>query len=131
MAYRSDNYNGNEFLFLKKKRKDVRVPFSLDIYYPNINNNIKNINLSADKPVFKAVNMSEGGMCFTSSVKIKRGDFISFLMKIENNASFPCLTEVLWVGFSDDCYVFGCEFIKLEWYQIQQIKCYIRKHVKK
>lgn len=131
MLYKSLNFNGEECSFYKRKRKDTRVPFSLDIFYPNINNNIDNVNFSVDKPVLRAINISEGGMCFISSVKIECGDFISFLLKVGDNPSFACLVNVKWVGFLDDAYFFGCQFIKLEWHQLKQIKSYIGNYVEK
>lgn len=131
MLYKSINCNGIQCYFAEKKRKEKRVPFSFDIYYPNINNNINNINFSVDKPVLKAINISEGGMCFKSEIKIDRGDFISFLLKIDDNPSFACMSAVRWVGFLDNSYIIGCEFIKLELHQIMQIRSYILNKINK
>lgn len=128
MAYESISLSGKKYTYSKIKRSENRVPFDLEVFYPNVNNNIDKVNLDVNKPVLKAVNISYSGIGFKSSKRLKMGDFISFLLKIENNPSFPALVEVKWVGISDEAYYIGCKFIKLEWYQIKQIKAYVHKN---
>lgn len=129
MSYESTSINGEKYSYSEKKRKETRVPFNLEIYYPNVNNNIDNVNLEVNTPVLKAINISHGGICFKSSKNFKVGDFISFLLKIDNKPSFPSLVEVRWIGISDEAYYIGCRFIKLEWYQIEQIQSYVDKNL--
>lgn len=124
-------YNKKIYNYTKEKRYGLpRIPFSLDVYYPRVNNKSVSTNLNSenDFPIMKAINLSENGICFISKIHIQTGDFINFLIKIEDAPSFSCTAEVRWVGFDDHNYLLGCRLISLSLDQIHIIRDYI-KHV--
>ncbi|MFD3156346.1 PilZ domain-containing protein [Haloimpatiens sp. FM7330] len=116
--FNSDKYN-------VEKRKYKRVDFKLDLYYPVINNKSIYKNFTGDRPILTAINLSESGICFKSRIKLKKDDFISFLMKIDNNPSFWCLCEVKWVKPEEGFCIVGCEFFLLKLNQMNTIKKYV------
>ncbi|WP_035289708.1 PilZ domain-containing protein [Clostridium sp. KNHs214] len=119
--------NGN---FINKnsyeKRKYIRVDFKQELYYPLVNNESIYKNFDGRKPILSAINISETGICFKSIIKLNEGDFISFLMKVENKPSFWCLCQVKWVrSQQDNIFLLGCEFYLLSLVQLSNIREYI------
>lgn len=109
------------------KRKSPRVKFHFDVYYPHVNNKRESENMGSDVPVIETINISDSGICFLSKVKLEAGDFISFLIRIEDYPSFPCLGEVKWVEPKGNDFVVGCQFYTLSDVQIDVIRKYIKK----
>lgn len=110
------------------KRRSKRVKFSFDIYYPHVNNKWQSENQGINGPVIETENISDSGICFLSKVSLSVGDFVSFLIRIEDYPSFPCLGEVKWVEPKDNNFLVGCQFYTLSSNQVEIIRDYISKH---
>ena len=89
----TDN-NENKTLLETQKRYDLRVSYRIEIFYPIINNVSIYKNYDNSTPLMTTINISESGICFYTNLPIKIGDFISFMLKIGDNPSFWCLSEV-------------------------------------
>ncbi|WP_373898254.1 PilZ domain-containing protein [Haloimpatiens sp. FM7315] len=113
---------------LSEKRKSIRVDFSLKLYYPLINNKSIYKDYDGKRPILEAINISDTGICFKSIAKADKGDFISFLLKVDDkNPSFWTLCEVKWSKhIEDDLYILGCEFYLLTLNQLSIIRKYIK-----
>lgn len=109
--------------FLNKRFKE-RKDFTLDIYYPCVNNESVYTKYNNLEPLLKAINISETGICFVSRISLKEGDFISFLNKIGNNPSFWCLSQVRWVRDFEKLQIVGCEFFLLNQNQVEKIRSF-------
>lgn len=109
------------------KRKSPRVKFHFEVYYPHVNNKRESENIGSDVPVIETINISDSGICFLSRVKLEVGDFISFLIRIEDYPSFPCLGEIKWVEPKEKDFIVGCQFYTLSDVQIDIIRRYIEK----
>lgn len=109
------------------KRKSPRVKFHFEVYYPHVNNKWESENIGSDVPVIETINISDSGICFLSRVKLEAGDFISFLIRIEDYPSFPCLGEIKWVEPKENDFIVGCQFYTLSDVQIDVIRRYIEK----
>lgn len=110
------------------KRKSKRVKFNFDVYYPHVNNKWESENNGLEGPVIETVNISDSGICFISKVSLSVGDFVSFLIRIGENPSFPCLGEVKWIEPKDNNFLVGCQFYTLNSNQVEIIREYIEKH---
>jgi hypothetical protein len=118
------------YKYNKEKRKNLRVPYNLDVLAPFINNESSTRLSAVNGSFMKATNLSEGGISFKGNVPLKVGDFIDFLISIEGNASFKCLCEVKWVGFDDETLLAGCQFLCLTQEQVLIIRGYVNKKLK-
>lgn len=73
-------------------------------------------------------NLSEGGVGIISKIPLEKGDFLDFLLSIEGSNSFGVFVLVKWVGYDDDTFLVGCEFINLSSHQTATIREYVKKH---
>lgn len=120
-----NTYNNRKYKYEYEKRMKKRVKFELQIFYPRLNDKSINYGNNEKTPILKAINISETGICFKSNISMKKGDFLNFLMKIEDNPSFWCLSIVRWVAIDDSHFIYGLEFISLSMQQILYIRSYI------
>lgn len=127
MISKSNASNGKKYLFRCEKRVDERVDFDLEVYYPIINNDSVYKNYDLNTPLLHAINLSESGICFKSRIPLKKGDVISFLLKVEENPSCWCFSEVKWVAYNDKQYIAGCIFYLMSYENIVKIREYVRK----
>lgn len=112
-------------------RIDVRVDFKTDIYYPIVNNKSVYKDYDVSFPLLTAINISVSGICFKSRIPLNKGDFISFLLKINNYPSFWCLAEVKWVEARKEIFIAGCKFYLLKEEHINTIRNYVKSEVVK
>lgn len=112
-----------------EKRIDSRVAYGIEIFYPMINNeSLREKYEINNEPIMKALNISESGICFSSLAPANVGDFIYFMLQIEDNPSFWCFCEVKWVQKSDeDNYLLGCRFYLLSDEYLKIVKKYVSK----
>lgn len=125
MKSKSRIYKNKESSYKVEKRKYKRSEFSQAIYYPRVNYKSFDNNNKENIPVFKVLNIGQGGVAVDSAVLLQKGDVLNFLIKIEDNPSFQCMGIVKWIGFDDDRFIAGCEFMMLNMKQIQSIKDYV------
>lgn len=109
------------------KRLNKRATFKIDIFYPHINNKIEVHPKRDDQPVIRTINISETGICFLSRIELKKADFISFLIRIEDYPSFECFGEVKWLETKDENFIVGCQFYTLSSVYQNVIREYINK----
>ena len=117
--------NHKEIGLETQKRYNLRVNYRIDIFYPIINNVSIYKNYDRSNPLLTTINISESGICFSSKVSIKVGDFISFMLKIGDNPSFWCLCEAKWVENIEAHDYVGCRFYLLSDTYIKIIKDYV------
>jgi hypothetical protein len=110
-----------------EKRYTNRLDFNLEIFYPCINNVSVYRDYNVEGPLLNAVNLSKTGICFIGKIPMKVGDFLSFMLKIEDNPTFWCLSEVKWVKKEDDKYLIGCQFYLLDRERLKAIVDYTNK----
>lgn len=118
-----DNYH----LLKGEKRYTDRKGFDLEIFYPCINNVSIYRDYNVEGPLLRAVNISKTGVCFVSKAKIKVDDFLSFMLKIEENPTFWCLSQVKWVKAEKDTYIIGCQFYLLDRENLKAVSDYADK----
>lgn len=112
------------FVKISYQRNYARVPFNLELYFPQINGK-STADGNKDIPIIKGIEISVGGIGFRSRIHMEIGDYIEFLMQIENNPSFTCMAVVKWTGYDDETLLVGTEFFCLSMEQINQIKNYV------
>ena len=114
-----------------EKRIDSRVLYDIEVYYPMINNvSLREKYDNADEPLMKALNISESGICFSSSVPAEVGDFLSFMLQIGKNPSFWCFCEVKWIKNEEESFIIGCKFYLLSDEYLRIIKEYVASEIK-
>lgn len=113
-----------------QKRYDLRVGYKIGIFYPIINNVSIYNNYDSDTPLMTTINISESGICFNTRIPIEVGDFISFLLKIEDHQSFWCLCEVKWIENKIDNAYVGCRFYLLTDAYLNIIRDYVKNVLK-
>ncbi|HEY5562866.1 MAG TPA: PilZ domain-containing protein [Clostridiaceae bacterium] len=117
----------NDKVSIPEKRFTDRIDFNLEIFYPCINNVSVYRDFNVEGPLLKAVNLSKTGVCFIGKIPMKVGDFLSFMLKIEDNPTFWCLSEVKWVRNENDKYLVGCQFYLLDRERLKAIVDYTDK----
>lgn len=121
----SNIYDNRRYKYGCEKRKKKRFKFHLEIFYPRINNeSVNNYIDDQNTPMLEAIDISETGICFKSKLLMKKGDFLSFLMKIEDMPSFWCLAVTRWSAINDSEFICGLEFLCLSMEQILCIRNY-------
>lgn len=115
---------------MDNNRKSPRAKYEVDIYYPHLNNKRESENHDPNTPVLKTTNISDSGISFLSRVSMQIGDFISFLIRIEENPSFQCLGEVRWVTPEGENFLVGCKFYTISEEQENVIRNYVNKSQK-
>lgn len=119
------NIERKDYIYSLEKRRMKRVDFKLKVRYPRVNDKSMYKKYKGQIPLLEGINISETGICFKSKLFVKKGDFISFLLKINGNPSFWCIAEVKWSAFNDEGSFIGCEFYSLSMNQIEIIKKYV------
>ena len=114
---------------INHNRIDPRANFGIEIFYPRLNNESVYEDYDTTKPLLKATNISESGICFISRLPANPGDFMSFMLKVEDNPSFWCLCEVRWIEQKDDQYMLGCKFFLLSELYLKIIREYVKKNI--
>lgn len=117
--------NNKVYSFLKEKRASKRIDFDLEIMYPRIND--KNVNNPSGDPIMRALNISEAGICISSDIPLKKGDFLDILLSIKGSPSFTAIMEIKWVGYDDKAFLAGGEFLCLTMDQINTITGFVNK----
>jgi len=118
----------NEYVYINRgQRFGERVELNLEIYYPRVNNVSVYEQYISKEALMKIINISKSGVLIGSIVPLKEGDFVNFLVKIEDNPSFWCLALVKRVQREDNVYYAGCEFYSLKMEEINQINDFVQK----
>lgn len=127
----SDNfkiYKKGEYVYINRgKRFGERVELNLDIYYPRVNNISIHEQYQTDEAFMRILNISKSGVLLWSKVPLKIGDYVNFLVQIEENPSFWCLVLVKRIDLKDNAYLAGCEFYSLKMEEINQINDFVDK----
>ena len=110
-------------------RLDARAKFGIDIFYPRLNNESVYEDYDTSTPLLRTTNISESGICFVSRIPAKPGDFMSFMLKVEDSPSFWCLCEVRWVEENHGNYMIGCRFFLLSELYLKIIREYVKKNI--
>lgn len=103
----------------------TRKNLNLEIYYPIVNNESIHEKYNYQGVAMYAVNISTLGICLKSKFPLKVGDILNFTLKLLDNPSFWCMTEVKWIKNVEDEYLVGCEFYILKDEQINVIRDFV------
>jgi hypothetical protein len=117
------------YSFLKEKRSSRRTDFDLEIIYPRVND--KNVSNPSGNTIMRALNISEAGICISSEVPLKKGDFLDILLSIKGNPSFTAIIEIKWVGYDDEAFLAGGEFLCLTMNQINTIRSFVKQSLER
>lgn len=109
------------------KRHGKRARYDLKLFYPRVNNNSIYTKYNLQSPILETIDISETGISFISRAELNKDDFISFLLTIEDKASFWCMAEVKWRERIEGFFKVGCQFYCLEASQIDLIRSYVKK----
>lgn len=123
-------FDNKSYSYSLEKRRYKRVSCNQLILHPTINGQATDVGTSSDHFI-KLVSLSEGGIGLICNINLKIDDFLYFALYVEDNPSFEVLCIVKWVGFSDFNIIAGCEFINLKYNQINIIRDYVNKKLKK
>lgn len=129
MIFKNTVYKNGDYIYKSsEKRFANRAEFYADIYYPAVNNRSIYEQYKFEGPIMRTINLSKTGILIESKIALQIGDFINFTLKIEDNPSFWCLTEVKRIIIKESFYYIGCEFISLDMNQINIIERYVDSH---
>ncbi|MGE5628806.1 MAG: PilZ domain-containing protein [Solirubrobacterales bacterium] len=127
----SDNfkiYKNGEYVYINRgKRFGERVELNLDIFYPIVNNESIHEKYKNDEAFLRIINISKSGVLLWSKIPLQVGDYVNFLVKIEDNPSFWCLVLVKRIEVKENAFYAGCEFYSLGMNEINQINKFVEK----
>lgn len=125
LSSKSDINSCKIYKFEREKRSKRRKKLNIEISYPRINDKSVYEKFDGEGPILESVDISETGICFKSKIVINKGDFVNFLLQIEDNPSFWCTSYVKWTGCNDNSYIVGCEFVSLSLVQLRIIRDFV------